>query len=222
MSDNIFTAVANTMDGVCVMDAREGTVVWNRAAQQLTGFTSADALGKFCYQVRDEMKGTLCVECRPDCPAMVALRTGAPVPCHDCLSRTKSGEMRWFNVSIITVPRDVHQGTRAIILFRDVTRERNMERLAARILSASDEFRARHNGRSIVAAAPRPAEESALTERQQEVLALLAAGESTGAIAEALSISPVTVRNHVQRILNALGVHSRLEAVLLARETGLI
>jgi two-component system nitrate/nitrite response regulator NarL len=53
-------------------------------------------------------------------------------------------------------------------------------------------------------------------------LLLLAAGESTEAIAEALCISPVAVRNHVQRILTALGVHSRLEAVLLAQETDLI
>lgn len=37
---------------------------------------------------------------------------------------------------------------------------------------------------------------------------------STEAIADSLSISPATVRNHIQAIMNALGVHSRLEAVV--------
>ena len=46
---------------------------------------------------------------------------------------------------------------------------------------------------------------SALSAREREVLALLAAGQSTEGIAGALHISPVTVRNHVQRILSEVG-----------------
>ena len=53
-----------------------------------------------------------------------------------------------------------------------------------------------------------------LSPREQEILRLLAIGCSTRAVAEALFISTATVRNHVQRILKKLGVHSRLEAAL--------
>ncbi len=61
-----------------------------------------------------------------------------------------------------------------------------------------------------------------LTHRELEILKLLAAGSSTAAIARDLSISPTTVRNHVQRIITKLHVHSRLAAVALAHSEGLI
>ena len=61
------------------------------------------------------------------------------------------------------------------------------------------------------------AELEALTPRQTEVLRLLEYGRSTNQIAEELHLSRETVRNHIRHILKALGVHSRLEAVALAR-----
>ena len=57
----------------------------------------------------------------------------------------------------------------------------------------------------------------ALTTRQSEVLRLLEHGRSTRQIAQQLHLSPETVRNHVRAVLRALGVHSHLEAVALAR-----
>ena len=56
-----------------------------------------------------------------------------------------------------------------------------------------------------------------LTPRQYEVLQMLEHGRSTRQIAEDLHLSPETVRNHIRHVLQALGVHSRLEAVTLAR-----
>jgi len=58
----------------------------------------------------------------------------------------------------------------------------------------------------------------ALTPRQAEVLRLLEHGRSTNQIAEELHLSRETVRNHIRHLLQALGVHSRLEAVALARQ----
>jgi PAS domain S-box-containing protein len=56
-----------------------------------------------------------------------------------------------------------------------------------------------------------------LTPRQAEVLRLLERGHSTNQIARELHLSLETVRNHVRHLLKALGVHSRIEAVALAR-----
>jgi putative two-component system response regulator len=61
-----------------------------------------------------------------------------------------------------------------------------------------------------------------LTSRELEVLSLLAEGLSTEAISERLVISVHTVRNHIQRIIMKLGVHSKLEAVSMALRQGII
>lgn len=60
-----------------------------------------------------------------------------------------------------------------------------------------------------------------LTEREHEVLELIAQGLSNAEIADRLVISPKTVRNHVSNILNKLQVSDRVQAALQAREAGL-
>ncbi|HET8625853.1 MAG TPA: response regulator transcription factor [Thermomicrobiales bacterium] len=60
-----------------------------------------------------------------------------------------------------------------------------------------------------------------LTEREREILALIARGYTNPAIAERLSISPKTVRNHVSAIFGKLQVAGRAEAIVRAREAGL-
>ena len=60
-----------------------------------------------------------------------------------------------------------------------------------------------------------------LTDREREVLRLLARGQSQPQIAEELFISPKTVGGHIQRILTKLDVHSRAHAVALAHKHGL-
>jgi PAS domain S-box-containing protein len=70
-------------------------------------------------------------------------------------------------------------------------------------------------------AQPAPAH-PALTPRQTEVLRLLEHGRSTLQIAEELHLSKETVRNHVRAVLRTLGVHSRLEAVAVARREHLV
>ena len=60
-----------------------------------------------------------------------------------------------------------------------------------------------------------------LTGREREVLDLLAGGLDNPAIAEALSISPKTVKNHVTRVFSKLGVRTRSLAVVMGREAGL-
>lgn len=62
----------------------------------------------------------------------------------------------------------------------------------------------------------------AMTRREREVLALLAAGHSNREIATELFIAENTVKNHVRSILDKLGVHSRMEAVVRASKLGLI
>ncbi len=61
-----------------------------------------------------------------------------------------------------------------------------------------------------------------LTDREQEVLTLLAEGLSNAAISERLVVSVHTVRNHVANLANKLGAHSRLEVLSIAMRKGLL
>jgi DNA-binding NarL/FixJ family response regulator len=69
---------------------------------------------------------------------------------------------------------------------------------------------------------PEPDPRCRLTDREREVIALVAEGNSNGEIATALYISPKTASVHVSNILAKLGVSTRTEAATVAHRTGLL
>lgn len=72
---------------------------------------------------------------------------------------------------------------------------------------------------SVAASGPPPFPE--LTEREREILDLIASGRSNAEITNRLVVSPKTVRNHVSNIFSKLGVRDRAEAIVMAREAGM-
>lgn len=61
-----------------------------------------------------------------------------------------------------------------------------------------------------------------LTERETEVLRLMARGQSNNEIAESLFLGEATIKTHVGRVLSKLGARDRVQAVVMAYESGLV
>jgi DNA-binding NarL/FixJ family response regulator len=100
---------------------------------------------------------------------------------------------------------------------------------AVRVVAAGDSLISPSMTRRLVeefatrAKPSRPATElDVLTEREREVLGLVAGGLTNDEIAQRLYMSPATARTHVSRTMTKLGARDRAQLVVLAYETGLV
>lgn len=196
-------ALTRAGDGVVVADGEGRVVLWNRAAERLLGWSSAEAVGRTSCELLEGRNDPRA--CGEACPIRAAARKGDAVESFDVKARTKAGREVRLNVSTLALPAEPGSDAFAIHLFRDVT-----ARPAATNGAAPER--------------PLPVAENGvpLTRREREVLRLLATGANTRVAAERLGVSPATIRNHVQNLLGKLGVHSRLQAVAYATAHGLL
>ena len=208
----LLDAISHTTDGVYAVDETHRIILWNAGASRILGYAADEVLGKLCYEVfagRDE-KGILV--CQGGCADMALAKAGALIPSRELLTRTKDGRQLWMNATNIPVPSDQGGLSTVVHIFREVTAQHNTEQLVQRLSSLMTSFAVSQGTQPDTAqdAAKRPL---AITSRERQVLRLLAEGSNVPSIAQALDISPATVRKHIQNVLKKLGVHTTLEAV---------
>ena len=218
--DMILVALDKAADAAFGIDSNQRIAYWNGAAEALFGYPAGEVLGRSCFEIirgRDEHDHAWC---RGNCHVAVGARAGETVETFNTLARTRDGGTRWINVSVLALPAAT-DGEAALVLHlcRDATDLKRNEQIARQALALLQSWQQPVQPRAIhtiqVPLSP-------LTEREQEVLELMAEGKSTDRIAVMLSISRATARNHIQNILQKLHVHSRAEAVVYAFEHGLL
>lgn len=218
----LFESLSRTEDGAFVVDARHRIIFWNQAAKAILGYTAEEVTGLQCYEIlggRDEQGHALC---QRYCHVVVQAQRGDSLPNRDVLVLTRSGERRWMNISAFAyTSADKSVGQAIVHLFRDITDQKNYQRFADSILEAYKHLR-KNGGYHNLSVARLKAQEDGLTIREQQVLGLMAQGLGTGEMAGSMTISPATVRNHVQNVLSKIGVHSRAEAIAYAYQHGLL
>jgi DNA-binding CsgD family transcriptional regulator len=222
MSDAAFLneLLEHSADGAYVVDGEQRIAAWNLAAEALLGFRAEDVVGQPCHQILGGRTDGGCVVCRRGCQPFTASRRGELVPSFDVQVRTANGYPRWVNVSIIALDLEYDDATVVVHLVRDIEVKKQAENFATEVATWARQLRLRPGDFDVeddaVELTP------ALTKREFQILELLAQGASTEQIASQLVIGVSTVRNHIQRILHKLDVHSRLEAVTYARDHHLI
>ena len=202
-------ALARAGDGAFGIDGSARITSWNRAAEEILGYGAREVVGRTCCEVfagHDTEGNRVCF---PGCRVMTLVGMDEPVRHFDMRARTKAGRPVWLNMSILATTSPAGDPL-TIHLFRDVTATKELLTLI-------------HERLAPPAAAPGPeAPGAALSRRELEVLRCMTEGLNTRATAERLTVSPATVRNHVQNIFGKLGVHSRLEAVAFATKHRLL
>lgn len=192
--------LGDTEDGVVAIAPDLKIAGWNGGATRILGYSSGDAIGRRCFEVflgHDRCGNEVCA---PQCPGLAAVHRGELAPTRDMLARDRSGRKVWLSLTTLVPPARYRDECLLVHIFREVALPPELERLVSERLSGT----ARRSALDV------------LSLREREVLGLLADGLGTQEIARRLSISPATVRNHIQHILVRLKVGSRIEAVTLA------
>ena len=210
-NNNLLERIFRTGDGVFAVDEKQRIIFWNHGAGEVLGYDSEEVMGRHCFEVIQGVDESGKASCAQDCPIIDCARQGRLGSGQNLQVRTKDGCLRWLSMTHTFMdPFNDHPAV-MVHVFRDATSEVEAKRLVGRLaeqLSGYGFVQDRGKGE--------PGLECGLTEREIQVLVLLARGEGTHAIAKELTISKTTARNHIQNILAKLGVHTRLEAVAYA------
>jgi PAS domain S-box-containing protein len=192
-------------DGMFVTDDRQRIVAWSSAAQRMLGFSPEEAVGRTCYQVVMGREPDGHPICGRNCRVTRNARHGRGTAAYEVTARARDGSAKCLSNSVLVV-----EGPAGAFHVIHLLREAS---------GAAPVMR-----RMPVEAQDRPQEPmvETLTRRELEVLRLFSQGATIDEIAESLTISVFTARNHIANIGRKLGARSRLETVLLAMRRGLV
>ncbi|MBT8070143.1 MAG: PAS domain-containing protein [Gammaproteobacteria bacterium] len=188
-----------TGDPAFAVNLRGVIAYWNSAAEQSLGHTSDEAVGSKCWQLLRGQDSNGNRYCAKHCPVREMASQREPIHSFLCSFVSASSKPRKYSVSCLNVDND------------------SGDKLLLHICQPA-------NKRPETVTYQVPIDEHAepLSQREAEVLSLLADEVSTQDIADRMDISIRTVRTHIQHLMYKLRVHKRHDAIHVARQLKLI
>jgi len=214
----LFDLLEQTTDAAYTVTDAGQICSWNRAAEQLFGYSASEVLRRNIDDVleaRDAL-GTRALAGGFDVPTRRTSGTSPGIENFDLDVRVSDGRRIWVNIS--TIVFDNHRTGRRLFvrLAHDITQRRRKEELLNQMMEVAQRM-VRLAGDSSQHAPVEP-----LSEQERRILKLFADGSNPADIAAELAISAQTLRNHLHHINRKLRTHNRLEAVTHAQRRGLI
>lgn len=204
--------VLQWVDGAFAVDAHRRVIFWNPACENLLGVPAREALGRPCEDVLRACDGSGKRFCGSDCRVAQLVRGGAAPMAERLWFVQNDGVRRALWLSVFLVPsqwKDLWTVVHLLQSSAPAAMPRGQERIPVGKYDGSARNARDRYGSDLSRSA-------SLTAREREILRRLAYGQPTPAIARALCISAVTVRNHIQHLISKLGLHSQIEAVAFA------
>ena len=188
-----------TGDPAFAVDRHGSIVLWNVAAEQIFGYSNAEALDKKCWELmcgHDINGNRYCFE---HCPLIEMAFLHEPVHAFHTSFENAAHQQEPYSVSCLTV--------------FDEPGDEMLLHICRPEKGSPDE----NSGQT-----PLDTQPDKLSQREIEILVLLAEKVKTQDIADRLSISIRTVRTHIQHLMYKLRVHKRHDAILAAKQLNLI
>jgi DNA-binding CsgD family transcriptional regulator len=192
-----------TGDTAFAIDRSGAIVLWNKAAEESLGFTAEQALGQKCWKLLSGTDSNDNRYCCKFCPLREMNFRHEPVHSFHSTFKSSTDQPKHFEVSCLTV-----------------FDEPGNEMLLHICRLENDETQT--DSPQVPSWTPTTTELGTLSQRELEVLTLLAKRVRTQEIADRLSISIRTVRTHIQHVMYKLQVHKRREAIQVGKRLNLI
>lgn len=208
-----YHAILNSIEDPFNIIDRNYRIVWaNEARARFHRQKLPNLIGKFCYEMF-QCRSKPCLEC----PVRVVFDSGKPCVMEKCVV-LPDGSLKYGDIRAYPVFDSEGSVAYAIQIMFDITKRRLRTSRQRRYVEALETTVRELNGKDIRGLLRHEGGEikKKLTERETQVLGLIANGYSNIEIGKALAISPHTVKTHVRNVFGKLGVTDRTQAATWA------
>lgn len=121
--------IESVADGVYVVDNNRRIILWNKAAEKITGFREKEMLGQICAKAVTDAGEGCGYECAPVCDIAAQLDGRSGSVSYEVLTRKRGGEKMWLSVSAAPISDPEGNMAGVVHVFRDISEYKEIDRM---------------------------------------------------------------------------------------------